>query len=67
MSVCDEGVSCRTAPTTPSREIQRPHIWVLRSAAVQCSQVTSASPSEGKSTIAIHLAVAHAQQHQVHR
>jgi succinoglycan biosynthesis transport protein ExoP len=26
--------------------------------------VTSASPSEGKSTIAIHLAVAHAQQHR---
>jgi hypothetical protein len=45
MSVCEEGVSCRTAPTTPSREIQRPHSWVLRSAAVQCSQATSASPS----------------------
>src|ERR1041384_1696987 len=26
--------------------------------------VTSASPAEGKSTIAIHLAVAHAQQHR---
>src|SRR6185503_17308016 len=26
--------------------------------------VTSASPSEGKSTIAIHLAVAHAQHHR---